>query len=107
MKIVFSLAAGLASTALVAASPALSEVQASKANTLQFINSVCSDALSEDAAMLQANTGKSVAEICDCTADEMWSRFPNIRYWVQETNPYEWQQVTDAFPDAVSLCIIQ
>ena len=101
----FILVAG--ALALTAAGDAEAQVQATKQNTLRWIRGVCQGSLTDIGRAAIAERGKTVAEVCDCTAENMWRKFPSTYYWVQETNPYEWNKVKAEFPKALSACIVE
>lgn len=90
---------------LMTASAANAEVQATKYNTLRWIKEVCENSLTNHGRKSIADRGKTVAEVCNCTANNMWKKFPSTSYWVQETNPYEWNKITEAFPIVLGECI--
>jgi hypothetical protein len=93
--------------AILPAWPAGAQVQATKQNTLQWIRGVCQQSLTDIGRAAIVENGKTVAEVCNCTADNMWKKFPSTYYWVQETNPYEWNKVKAEFPKVLTACIFK
>ena len=95
------------SLAFVLAGVAPSGAQVTKHGTLQWIRGTCDRALEDNIRQAIAKRGKTVAEVCSCTADDLWRKFPSTEYWHSETTPYDWNKVVEAFPLSVAKCAVE
>ena len=98
---------GAIAAAILASSVSHAQVQATRQNTKAFITSVCMDGLNEQGRDAVAKRGKTLTEVCNCTSARMWEKFPSIHFWVQDTTPYERNQINDEFPKTVTACIVE
>jgi hypothetical protein len=95
------------SVAFALAGFAPSGAQVTKHGTLQWIMGACDRALEDNIRQAIAKRGKTVAEVCNCTADDLWRKFPSTEYWHSETTPYDWNKVVEAFPLSVAKCAVE
>lgn len=91
--------------ALAAPTVAPAEIQATKHGIHRWLHGVCEDIISDRGREIIAERNMTVAAVCGCFVEDMWGRYPTLYFWVQETTPYEWNQVTAKFPEALATCV--